>query len=46
MAKLAADAVGLMFLVVVVTVSILLAVVATAARGLLAALAELAASQP
>ena len=40
--KLAADAVGLMFLVVVVTVGILLAVVATAARGLLAALAEMA----
>jgi hypothetical protein len=41
-AKLAADAVGLMLLVVVVTVGILLAVVATAARGLLAALAEMA----
>ena len=41
-AKLATDAVGLMFLVVVVTVGILLAVVATAARGLLAALAEMA----
>jgi hypothetical protein len=41
-AKLAADAVGLMFLVIVVTVGILLAVVASAARGLVAALAELA----
>jgi hypothetical protein len=41
-AKLAGDAVGLMFLVVVVTVGILLAVVASAARGLVAALAELA----
>jgi hypothetical protein len=41
-ARLAADAVGLMFLVVVVTVGILLAVVTSAARGLVAALAELA----
>ena len=40
-AKLATNAVGLMFLVFMVTVGILLAVVTSAARGLLAALAEL-----
>jgi len=40
--KLAADAVGLMFLAVVVTIGVMLAVVASAARGLVTALAELA----